>query len=274
MDTIIKIIKSFHGDVFGAYVRETFFSTQNEIKNIPIDARIEDYVFFYMMNVFAIFYKVDIVVVAPNLVTLGLSSPDNTITYKVNLHKYNQSRWSEIPFNFDVNMLVTNANALFIRPNMFLNFNLHPNKIDLVKRRIDERRFAIVSIPSFPSKHIMQLLHQANDMVLEGWMMDDIYCKKSTWVTNRWDMFENSPNWIRTCYTSSEIKAMQNQDQCCLCHEKFQSDSIVVNTCCNHNFHWKCCGDEKSTSGLFTWFQIQDKFICPYCRQHAIRILT
>jgi hypothetical protein len=273
MDNIIKIIKSFQGDVFGAYVRETFFSTQNETKNIPIDVRIEDHVFFYMMHVFAIFFKVDIVMVAPNLVSLGLTGLDNTSVYKVNIHKYSPSRWNEIPINFDVDMLVTNANAVFIRPNLFLNFNLYPNKIELIKNRIVNRRFAIVSVPAFPSKHIMRMMHQANDMVLEGWVMDDIFCKKSTWVTNRWDMFDNSPQCIRTSYTENEIRTMQNQDQCSLCHEKFQSDNIVVNTCCNHNFHWKCCGDENSTCGLFTWFQIQDKFMCPYCRQPAICIL-
>jgi hypothetical protein len=120
----------------------------------------------------------------------------------------------------------------------------------------------------------MRLMHQANDMVLEGWVMDDIYCKKSTWVTNRWDMFESNPSCIRTCYTPAEIHSMQNQDQCSLCHEKFHSESIVVNTSCNHNFHWKCSNDDNNTSGLFTWFHLQEKFICPYCRQPAVRILT
>jgi len=274
MDTVIKIIKAFHGDIFGAFVRETFFSNQNEIKNIPIDARIEEQVFFYMMNMFAIFFKVDIVIVAPNRVTLNLSKFDNNTVFKVILHKYSPQRWSEIPYDFDVDMLVTNANALFIRPNIFLNFNLHPNKIELIKSRIVGRRFAIVAAPAFPSKHIMRLLHQASDMVLDGWIMDDIYCKKSSWVTNRWDTYENSPSSIRTCYNETEINAMLGQDQCCLCHERFGPDSVVVNTCCNHNFHWKCSGDETNASGLFTWFHVQDKFPCPYCRQSAVRILT
>jgi hypothetical protein len=273
METIVKIIKAFHGDIFGTFVRETLSDSNIIHSNIPIDARIEESVFFYMMNVFAALFKVDILIVSPNQVTLTLTNDDNSVSHKIRLWKYKFTKWSEIPYDFDVDMLATNSNALFVRPNLFLSFNIHPNKIDLLKHRIRERHFSIVALPAFPSKNILRLMQQANQMIIDGWMMDDVYCKKSTWVTNRWSDFKSQPHTIRTSYTAHDVDSMLSQDQCSLCQDKFLPDSIVVNTCCNHNFHWKCSEEQNSICGLVTWFVVQEKFPCPYCRQSAVRIV-
>jgi hypothetical protein len=273
METITKIIKAFDGDIFGAFVRENFFESNIIQNNIPIDARIDENVFFYMVNVFAALFKVDILIISPSQVTLTLTNQDNSVSHKIRLWKYMFKKWSEIPYDFDVDMLATNSNALFVRPNLFLGFNIYPNKIDLLKNRIRERHFSIVALPAFPSKNIMRLMHQANQMIIDGWLMDDINCKKSTWVTNRWSDFTSQPHTIRTSYTAHEIDSMLSQDQCSLCHDTFLPESIVVNTCCNHNFHWKCSEEENSFSGLVTWFIVQEKFPCPYCRQSAVRIV-
>jgi hypothetical protein len=58
-------------------------------------------------------------------------------------------------------------------------------------------------------------------------------------------------------------------NECAICQEDFLPDDIVVNTACNHNFHWFCrCGGTGGKSGLYTWVHCEGQTSCPSCRSH------
>lgn len=272
MDRAIQIIKAFHGDIHGRHVRETLLGKKDV--DFPIDARVDEHVFYYMLNVLGVFYKIDINKLNPNKVTIVLMKHGDPSSQRitVNLTRCNNSKWHDIPHDFDVNMLVNNGNSIFVRPNVFFNFNMRANRIDLIRDRIASKAFSIIATPPFPMANVKDLICKSQAMVMEGWHMDDLYCHKNTWVINRWSDFKQQACELRTCYTSSDIQLMLGQEQCCLCHERFKDDSIVFNTCCNHNFHWQC--NEEHLTGIMTWFSVKNDFDCPYCRQRAVQFIA
>lgn len=274
MDRAIQIIKAFHGDVFGVHVRETLFGKNDSVNTIPIDARVDENVFYYLLNILGIFYRIEITKLKPKQVTIVLTAAPRDLTQRitVNITRCHHLKWHEIPQDFDVNMLVNNGTAIFVRPYAFLNFNMRPNIIDLIRDRIASKVFSIIATPPFPLANVKDLICKSHAMVASGWCMDDIYCQKNTWLINRWADYKRRARELRTSHTSSDINLMLGQEQCCLCHDRFRDDSIVFNTCCNHNFHWQC--NEENLTGIMTWFSAKNDFDCPYCRQRAVQFVA
>ena len=69
--------------------------------------------------------------------------------------------------------------------------------------------------------------------------MDDYYNKEIS-VLFKW---KNVNKDIRLLYSEDEKKKLVNNNECTICGSKFNDEDIVINTKCNHNFHWLCSND-------------------------------
>ena len=174
---------------------------------------------------------------------------------------------------FDANMLVSNNNAMFVKhcnsPFVFAKMD----RFNIICERIRSKRFGLACLPKLPFSSIISTMLDAETMVSNGWTMDDYMVGNMSWLLNPWHAFASSLGTtpVRTTYTSIDLRRMVEGDTCSLCHEKFADDDIVLNTCCNHNFHWKC--EPMRVNGILYWFQIKQEFECPCCRRDAISFL-
>ena len=274
MDDVVCILKAFGADLFGEYIRDTFFeSSSKNTSQFSLSCRIDDQILMHLMNVLSIWFHIEMKSMSGCKVNMGLvplEEERNDTSIDLHLVRMPYTKWHEIPVDFDVNMLVSNSQAVFVRPSTVFT---HPSTIESLRNRIAKKRFALVTVPCFPIRNALGLLQKSHEMVSNGWTMDDAYTRRSSWVINKWSVFKNSISSVRKSFNARERKATLEQSQCCLCHDVFEDDDIVMNTSCNHNFHWRCCPDDQhNMSGISSWFNLKQEFICPYCRQNAIKV--
>lgn len=280
MENVVSIVKAFHGDIFGAYVRDLY--AQKHFGDKTLEARIDEHAFSYFIGVMGIFYEVTIRILHASGVLIGLrprDGGDEAEEVDMNVTWCSPLRWSTVSPEFiDVNLLVSNGTAIFVRPDAALSFTSMTNKIDRILSRVRANRFAMYRLPVFPASNVLKTLGKCHDLVKNGWVMDDAYVKKNTAVINTWQTFKDSIDEVRAAFNEHEREALVSQDQCSLCHETFQDGDMVLNTCCNHNFHWVCNGDDRDRatrmSGVSSWFQMKRDFACPFCRQVAVSYLA
>lgn len=276
MENVVGIVKAFHADIYGPHVRD-LHAEKDPGNNKSLDVRIDEQLFIYFMGVLGVFYNVTVRILHTTGVSVGIrpkgAAAENEID--MNVTWCNALRWGSVPTELiDANLLVSNGTALFVRPDAVLSFAAMPNKIDHVMKRVRSHRFGLVRLPMFPPTSVLKALNKCHDLVRDGWVMDDAYIGKSSAIINTWKSF--TTQGIRTAYTPQEKEVMVSQDQCSLCQETFQADDIVLNTCCNHNFHWVCQSDDRATrmSGISSWFHLKRDFACPFCRQAAVAFLA
>ena len=71
---------------------------------------------------------------------------------------------------------------------------------------------------------------------------------------------------LRNLYKKDDYKKILSQDECIICSNKFKEDDIVINTSCNHNFHWKTDYNLNiDCPGVSNWIT-NHKYNCPICR--------
>ena len=91
--------------------------------------------------------------------------------------------------------------------------------------------------------------------------MDDNYNENNNMpILFKWKN-NNNKNY-RLKYNEEDFKKLKSIDKCVICGINFNPNCIVINTTCNHNFHWEC-GDEGI--GLKYWI-LNHKNNCPICR--------
>ena len=134
------------------------------------------------------------------------------------------------------------------------------DKINVIKDRVCKKKFCAVEpiYAHLPPKQVACIIESAIKMVSNDWFMDDFVQKEKSWIVARWANVCNKALEIRQ---SVDIKRC---DECCLCQEKFKQDDIILNTVCNHNYHWNC----GENSGLVQWVKVQGKLSCPFCRNN------
>jgi hypothetical protein len=270
MEAIATLVKAFEGDVYGSYIRKRM---RNEACTC-LEARINPESYHAFCNVLSITHDIHSVVrnTSHNILTVKpVQTRDDTSNFwwVIVLMLETNMTFALRHVDFDVNSLVQTCMSTFVRPVVTLYGIPYFDKFDLVSNRIKEKRFAILFQPSTFQETATNMI-EAVDMVKDGWKMDDIYARKSSWIINTWKSMVDLEDVVR-CFSSSEerIKTIEH-NVCSLCHENFKDDDVVVNTCCNHNFHWKC--DPMKLEGILYWFQLKQDFTCPFCRSPAVRL--
>lgn len=268
INDIVATTKIFSGDVYGSVVRDIRISGKTEVNDIDI--------------------RIDYCYIKPYLTILNTRYTVEPVlpfkTYNgINIYSYKVShRQSDLPFSpividivlmnpkmfkmafidFDVNLFAENDTCLYLRTIPYpLKYCV--DKVSLIKQRISSKTFSIVDTfgPQKNFQDIVSVVNKAVEMTLLGnWTMDDFY-SKPTWIVGRWDNIVIGKH--KRKHTKEMYHQMISQNECCLCHDRFKPKDLVLNTACNHNFHWMC----NLNTGLKVWIE-QSKTCCPVCRSN------
>lgn len=261
INEIIAMTKTFDGDVYGEAIRDYRMCGQTTIPKI--DIRLENSYFkpftILLHSKFAITELPAKVVNGININSFRLSpKPSSSFFLPIVLDIVLMTRaLFRISFiDFDVNLLTESDKAIFLRfvPNIFKYI---PDKLSHIKDRIITKHFT-----SLPCERLLQdvclMVDKAIDMTNQGWTMDDLYHTKNTWVVGKWEGFVSGKH--RKHISREQYNKLIECNTCSLCHEKIQTNDIVINTACNHVFHWRC----NPNNGLCCW--AKEHSTCPYCR--------
>jgi hypothetical protein len=286
MEKIIKYVKSFHGDIFGGYLRDRYANVRN---SHDLDCRVDRELIKYLINVLSVDFNVMENLIGINYrkmdiisYTISQRNPsrgENPWSVKLDILCNSYTNWFSYPCDFDVNLLSENNDVLQVRPIISPAILHIPDRLNHIISRAISKRFALVTIPKNSFSDIIVLLIRSKSLIDRGWLMDDLYLGKNSWLFNKWKNIKSKPYDIRKRHTEKNIKSMIEQQDCCLCHETFKDDDIVFNSCCNHNFHWECYNTPTTPpspssslelSGIYNWFNVKQSFLCPFCRQDTI----
>jgi hypothetical protein len=152
----------------------------------------------------------------------------------------------------DINSLYLSSSGINIIQNKYID---SIDNLQITMNRISEKKFSLIDDYDDNILHIydkcIQLLHK-------DWIMDDKYLKKNSSVLFKWN---NKNNYIRLYHNENEKNNMNAQNVCSICSNEFKEQDIVINTKCNHNFHWNC----DNSVGIKNWI-INYSHKCPICR--------
>lgn len=267
---IIRYLKAFYCDIFGSFVYN--WRVLGNIKNEPISFRIDPMQLFQLINVLSLHFSVieESTHITYNFhpcysyTLIHLNFPIQPI--KINAYLiFKKVFKTTFPLDFDINMLVEDESSTYIRV-IPQSMRYISDKITFIRERICNKRFCMIE--SLGKKATPQMMSQnvetAIELIKNGWTMDNCLEKK-TWIVVEWkDISYNTCNH-RLGIPIEKVELITNCNECCLCQEKFVGDDIIINTHCNHNFHWICNGIS-NCSGLKTWVHDQNKLCCPFCR--------
>lgn len=265
INDLISTTKMFGGDIFGSVVRDMRMCGRNDAKDVDI--------------------RIDYCYIKPFLTIINARYNVEPLPTKVhngvNVYSYNVcNRHTDVPFapvvldivlmnpkmfriaftDFDVNLFSENDTCLYIRT-VPQPIKYCADKMSLLKHRILNKSFSVVDTftPQKLPSDIVDIVNKAIEMTLVGnWTMDDHY-NRPTWIVGKWDNIVIGKH--RRKHTREMYNQMVSLNECCLCHDRFKSNDVVLNTACNHNFHWMC----NANTGLKAWVE-QSKTCCPVCR--------
>lgn len=275
---IESFVKAFEGDVYGPYVWQKLLQEKDVTH---MDVRLNQEVFWLFHNVVSISFHIK------SMTTVGLYQK-LTLQPKESLARgpeVSRGRWVTVTVmcgtsamlmikssDFDVNCLVETGVSMFVKPMLHAS-SIHTfDKLRLIRERIEERRFALVGAPLSVLDGIANLM-EAEQMVKNGWIMDDLHLQDTSWIINLWKNYftrERKSNH-RLYQSNNEHDQMAQQNFCSLCHDVFSEDDPVFNSCCNHNFHMRC--NPSKTEGILYWFRLKNECVCPICRGQAVTMM-
>lgn len=261
INEIIAMTKTFDGDVYGEAIRDYRMCGQTNVKQI--DVRLDSSYFkpftILMNSKYQLTEMPCKLINGININSFRVSpKPTSSFFIPIILDIVLMTRpLFRVSFiDFDVNLVTESEKAIFLRhvPSIMKYI---PDKISFVKDRIVNKNFTSLHCDR-PLQDTCHIVDKAIDMVCQGWTMDDLNHTKNTWVVGKWEGFVAGKN--RKTFTREQYNKLIECNTCSLCHEKFQMNDIVLNTACNHVFHWRC----NPTNGLHCW--AQNHSTCPYCR--------
>jgi hypothetical protein len=286
-DDIVKTVKAFEGDIYGSYLRDW------RIRGIPcfadLDIRLGPKMVKAFTNVLSMKYKVIPVTGKGGYVkdwhkSFEVKSKDGESHDKVKIDIVNCDKvgWQKWYADFDINSLGEDARCLYVR-------NKIPGIVDAithVKERICNKQFCSISRPLYDMRNFEAQqgakVDRAIKMVMMSWIMDDIVYGNDTWVVSKWTHLKKSPKTVRTEFDDYQCEQMLSRCVCAICHDEFNGDDVIVNTRCNHNFHWQCPyplhtspeqidiegnNENEPMHGLKHWVLRNKKHSCPTCRE-------
>jgi hypothetical protein len=279
-NSIIQIIKAFDGDIYGSVVRDFKIGKRVDIANI--NCRVD----YAILNVFiqTLNAVYDVCELPPRIGGIMVNNKRLCLSSKLaGQHTSQQSEhsiileigflsrieWLRLPCNLDVNLFAESSSSRYLRSE-YHALRRFVDRFDFITQRIEHMKFCLIDMTACKSiEQIRVFIDKVLDMIEKGWTMDDLIWGDDSWIINKWLTMQLRPKDVRTKYSDSKIERMLSQNECMLCNERFHPLDIVINTRCNHNFHWSCCHNTADGSirchGLVEWVK-RDKTSCPCCR--------
>lgn len=289
IDNIIVHIKAFDGDIYGGVVRD--YSVGNVVYIQDINCRLDNSILHLFMQTLFVYFDVEEISVEiggsfvdlrKKIKVMMKDNESNNILYSttsqrvpfvfVDIVMMSRIEWMRLPCDFDVNVLAENSHSLYIRI-PYNSLNKYTDKLKFIRDRIQDTTFCVLedSFMKTPEQ-IIGLIDRALRLIMRGWIMDDTLLGNKTWVLSEWYVLSNELKMVRKNYDKSKYEQMTCSMECAICNEEFKPTDIVINTKCNHNFHWNdLCATylpNKSVrcKGLKEWVK-RGKISCPVCRQ-------
>lgn len=289
IDNVIVHIKAFDGDVYGGVVRD--YSVGNIVYIQDINCRLDNSILNLFMQTLFVYFDVEEISVEiggsftdlrKKIKVMMKDKESNNILYSttsqrvpyvfVDIVMMSRMEWMRLPCDFDVNVLAENSHSLYIRV-PYNSLNKYTDRLKFVRDRIQDTTFcALEDSFSKTPEQIIGLVDRALRLIMRGWIMDDTLLGNKTWVLSQWNVLSNELKMVRKNYDKDKYEQMTCSMECAICNEEFQPTDIVINTKCNHNFHWNdLCATylpNKSVrcKGLKEWVK-RGKISCPVCRQ-------
>lgn len=173
-------------------------------------------------------------------------------------------------FNIDSNMIATNLQSTFLINQSYIPCNsfIQERRFDYTNifNRIMYKRFAFVSPMRSINEHLGNLV-EAIRMIQDGWIMDDLHLGTASAVLLPWGNAKN--NNYRLYYSKEDYNKIHDNNNCSICGSEFKDVDIIINTKCNHNFHYICShpsGANQTELGLRQWITKYNNN-CPVCRR-------
>lgn len=239
---IVRHCLAFDGEIYGEYVRDVRIN-KKDCQHINI--RIDPVYLVPFLNVLSLKY---------NVYTNDALQTDhytkNYLVDGVDLRVLPMKRFDfrAIPCDFDCNMLAINNESMYVWK-VYPEYRSKVDKLMWLCDRIHNRTFCLAHKNYNSITPPGSIVQNAYKLVQQGWMMDSNILKNTSWVVNKWKVFP--------------IEAKMKCTECSICQDEFVAEDIVVNTCCNHNFHWVCRND---SLGLRHWAVTEKQITCPTCR--------
>ena len=198
----------------------------------------------------------------------------NIYTYQIS-HKHNMIGFNRINLDivlistqvfrvafidFDVNLLSENEHSMSLRI-IPMALKYIPDKLTYVRDRILNKTFSYIPTLERSITDLSNIIDKAVQMTHRGWTQDDNLHKFPTWCVGHWDTLIQGKH--KKKQTREQLANLITCNNCSLCHEQFKPKDIILNTACNHSYHWKC--GNNSTNGLYHWVKLQNTN-CPLCR--------
>ncbi len=294
IDAMLLHIKAFDGDVFGGVVRDYRVGGTTYVKDI--NCRIDNLVLQVFLQSLHVYFTVEDIGVEVGgqfadyckrikvyrkdeerdslLYTSNRVSGSSGACYVyIDIVVMSRAEWMRLPCDFDINLLAENTHSLFLRI-PYITLNQFTDKLNHVMDRIKQNTFCTLesSYAKTPDQ-VKTLIDRACRFVSRGWVMDDSLVGDKIWVVGTWQYLSNGLRMVRKGYNRSEYDKMISMKDCSICNEEFKKSDIVINTKCNHNFHWQegmprggDVGCNSTCKGLKEWVN-RGNITCPICRQ-------
>ena len=289
IDDVMIHIKAFDGDIYGGVVRD--YCVGNVVYIQDINCRLDNSVLQLFMQTLFVYFDVEEISVElggsfadfrKKIKVMMKDKENNNILYSTSSQRIpfvyvdivimSRIEWMRLSCDFDVNVLAENSHSLYIRI-PYNSLNKYSDRLNFVRNRIKDTTFCSLEDSYIKSpEQIIGLIDRALRLVMRGWIMDDILLGDKTWVLSQWNVLNNELKMVRKKYDKDKYEQMICSAECAICNEEFQPTDIVINTRCNHNFHWNdMCATylpNKSVrcKGLKEWAK-RGNISCPVCRQ-------
>lgn len=279
IENLISHIKAFDGDIFGGVIRDYRTNGFPYIKDI--NCRIDNLLVIIFMNTLQLHYDVRELPSGLNgyfveySKRLHISSrQENSAHIIVDIVTLSRAEWIRLPCDFDINLLAENAFSCYVRSN-YPTLNKVVDRYGFIHKRLKNALFALLEPCNSKScDEVKHLIDRSVRLVTRDWIMDDSLIGKSSWLVNYWLIVSSLTTSCRTVFDKREVEVLKVQTECSLCNEVFKPRDIVINTKCNHNFHWSQERLESVTTdgtsickGLREWMRLGNSS-CPICRKN------
>lgn len=285
LDKLLNISKSFNGKIFGDVIRDYYMGI---INNNSVDIDIDNLSFNVIFDSEATTRKFIRILSQHYEINKNLLITDKSInSYYIVINYINGDHYesrivnlniiesiNNISYNYhignltnniDLNMLCLNSNSLLaLEFFSYFNYNMNFSFNGILYRNCN--KIFSLFVKSINIDCYINNLDTAYKIVKNNFRMDDYYNNNIS-VLFKWKSRNNN---IRLNYSENKKKQLNENSECTICGSKFKDDDIVINTNCNHNFHWICCN--KNNTGLRNWIK-NFKVSCPICRKTDLNFI-
>lgn len=266
---LISYVKTFNGDIYGSFVRD--WKVLGLLQhNVTLQTRLDPTFISVFLNLLSLKYRVILTksedVLNNNIIVTSLKiTPLKPLQFSfspitMEILYVPKSRFHLQRCDFDVNLLAENSTSTYVYKYDIPGTTYICDKIGYIKERICKNQFCLLHKTSSileDTLAVTKLVESANKLISKGWMMDDYLLCEDSWVLSTWRNLESQKSRTRPL--------LQNNNECILCQEEFEDADIVLNTCCNHTFHWQC---RNSQGGIKRWVEDHKNISCPCCRSN------